>query len=192
MPSWNEIKSSIYGAWRIALLDPGALRHFNVSIEGFWQSFIAIPIAFAITRPKYLLGGDADQGDEIERLSTDGDFIVTLIFGLIGWIVFVVVMVWITKLLNLTATYVQYIIVWNWGSVVSTAFMLPVSILAHLRDPADGMTYVLTIVFSFVLLYYSFRVARVGLGCAAAVAIGITAFELVLNLLIYKFSVFIA
>ena len=46
MPSLQEITASIYGAWRLALLDRSGMNWFNHSIEGFWRSFfVALLIA---------------------------------------------------------------------------------------------------------------------------------------------------
>ncbi len=182
-----EIRSSIHGAWRIALTDPNALRYFNLSADGFWRSFIAVPIAFAVTLPKYLLRDEVPAADALAEPSAP----VMLLFGLIGWLLYVVVMIWITRLLNLAATYAQYIIVWNWASVIGTLFMLPISLFPHDPASAGGLGAVLPLMFYFALLYYGFRVARVGLACTVPIALGIMVFELVLNLFIYKAALFI-
>ena len=44
MPDHDSVIRSIYGAWRLALLDPSGLNWFDVSIEGFWRSFFAAAI----------------------------------------------------------------------------------------------------------------------------------------------------
>ena len=40
----SEATRSIHGAWRIALMDRNALSYFNVTIDGFWRSFVALGV----------------------------------------------------------------------------------------------------------------------------------------------------
>ena len=51
MSVWPEINSSIYGAWRLARRDPGGMNYMNLSVDGFWRSFIAI----GLSAPAYIL-----------------------------------------------------------------------------------------------------------------------------------------
>lgn len=37
-----DIRSGIAGALALLRDDPGAMRHFDLSFEGFWKSFLAI------------------------------------------------------------------------------------------------------------------------------------------------------
>ena len=41
VPLRTEIFHSLYGAFRLLLLDQGGMRWFNVSITGFYRSFLA-------------------------------------------------------------------------------------------------------------------------------------------------------
>ena len=41
IPSAVEIAYGLYGAWRLARLDPAGMGFFDQSIEGFWKSFFA-------------------------------------------------------------------------------------------------------------------------------------------------------
>lgn len=38
-PASGEVASSLYGAFRLARFDPSGLNYFNISLNGFWNSF---------------------------------------------------------------------------------------------------------------------------------------------------------
>ena len=83
-PPREEIVSSLEGAWGLARRDPAALQRFNLSVDGFWNSFYAA----VICAPGYLLlvaqqyvqrGSEAGAGTII--------IVETLAYA-IGWLVF--------------------------------------------------------------------------------------------------------
>ena len=41
MPSLVEVVQALYGTWRFARLDRGAMRYFDLSHRGVWRSFWA-------------------------------------------------------------------------------------------------------------------------------------------------------
>lgn len=41
MPKFSEIATALYGAYRLARLDPQGMQYFDLSIGGFWRSFFA-------------------------------------------------------------------------------------------------------------------------------------------------------
>ena len=51
MPTRTEIGRSLYGAWRLLLLDPTGVQWFELSIAGFWRSFFAA----ALIAPVYVI-----------------------------------------------------------------------------------------------------------------------------------------
>ncbi len=44
MPSLGEVAAALFGAWRLMRFDKGGMAWFDVSIAGFWRSFLAAEI----------------------------------------------------------------------------------------------------------------------------------------------------
>ena len=53
----EEIVRSLTGAWELFLDRPGAMRHFDVSVDGFWRSFAAVLLVV----PSYAFAVLADR-----------------------------------------------------------------------------------------------------------------------------------
>ncbi|MDP6706608.1 MAG: hypothetical protein QF893_09720 [Alphaproteobacteria bacterium] len=184
MPNGQEIVSSIYGAWRILRFDPGALTHFNQTVEGFWRSFFAA----LLVAPAYLVSSlvrffslPAEDTAEVDPLA----FLTLRLLGFaLAWIAFPVAMIWLTRLLQFGQRYVVYIIVWNWSSVVAMAIMLPLVILLSLGVFPEGIAGGIMIFAFGCVLFYAYLVARVGLECGTGTAIAIVVFEVVLDHLV--------
>ena len=79
MIDWNTARIRLTGAWRLARLDPGGLRYFEATPEGFWQSFQAAIIAAPIYALLVLLRVD-------EHPLSDDMFRALLIEG-IGYVI---------------------------------------------------------------------------------------------------------
>ncbi|MDP6564246.1 MAG: hypothetical protein QF578_05420 [Alphaproteobacteria bacterium] len=120
----QEMFRSVYGAWRIACFDPAAMSHFNLSIDGFWRSFAAMGVVV----PFYLIFilltfGEGPAPEPLPAL--EWYVVVKLLAFTLSWLAFPLVMVPVSRLLDLTSTYVSYIIAWNWSSVLEMAVVLP-------------------------------------------------------------------
>jgi len=183
MPFSEELRSSIFGAWRIAHLDADAMRHFNLSIDGFWRSFAAAPL----TAPAFLLIAAltrAAPGDEAMAEPLGGYLLGRLLLFVVAWVAFPVVMIPVARLLNLSQTYVPFIIAWNWSQVLVVVVFLVASLLfASGLLPVGAAT--LVFMFAYVsVLFYQYLVTRLALDCPPLMAVGVVALDLVLSLLI--------
>lgn len=178
MPLGLEITRSIRGALRIALLDPDAPAWFNLSVEGFWRSFLA-PVLLA---PFYLALILNDAGEAAEGVDPGAATFARIAAYVAGWAAFPLVMIPIARLLQLGGAYVPYIIMWNWSSVPQSAIMLPASAaFESLGERAGGMIVMFATV---TVLFYGYLVARAGLRCPPLTAAGVVTLDLVLSLLV--------
>jgi hypothetical protein len=173
-----EIVRSVRGAVRIAVLDPDAPSWFNLTIEGFWRSFLA-PVLLA---PFYLALIMRDAGGGEEAPEAGGGLFVRLAAFVVGWIAFPLAMIPIARLLGLSGAYVGYIIMWNWSAVPQAAVMLPA--LAALDVLAQRPAGLLFMSATLAVLFYGYLVARAGLRCAPITAAGVVVLDLVLSLLV--------
>ena len=174
-----EIVRSIRGAVRIALLDPDAPAWFNLTIQGFWRSFLA-PILLA---PFYLaIILDESGGEAAEATDQGSSVFVRILAFAVGWIAFPLLMIPIARMLQLGGAYVSYIIMWNWSAVPQAAVMIPaIAGLDVLPQQTRGLLFMSATV---TVLFYGYLVARAGLRCAPFTAAGVVALDLVLSLLV--------
>jgi hypothetical protein len=185
----EEIVSSVYGAWRIARFDPAAMRYFNLSIEGFWRSFAAA----AIVAPFFLIGSVMtrpadDASANAAGLTSDGDIVgflfLRLVIYAVNWAAFPLLMIPLARILGLSATYVPYIIAWNWSNVLVNALWIPASIafgIGLLQTSGGSMVMMALFI---CIVFYGYLVTRAALGCAMPMAIGLVIFDTLLNVLI--------
>lgn len=178
MPSREEITRAIYGAYRLARLDQGGMNHFDLSIEGFWRSFFAavVVLPFYIVLIFGPLGGFAEStaGPELYLL-------VKLASYAIGWAIFPVAMIFLARLLSLSANYVPFIIAHNWSAVIQIAVLLPVFLLAPGDGPPEGAAALVLMLAIVAVLFYQWYIARVALGTSALTAAGVVVFDVVLT-----------
>ena len=66
IPSLRETLIGIYGAWRLARLERGAMSYFDASAEGFWKSFSAA----ALLLPGYITAPLARWWAELDTSHT--------------------------------------------------------------------------------------------------------------------------
>jgi hypothetical protein len=181
-----EVTKSIHGAWRIARMDPDALSFFDLTIDGFWRSFAAI----FVVAPFYIIFLILSFSHQPLMHVADGPqtaiewyIIVKSVTFAASWLIFPLVMVPVSRLLDLTETYVPYIIVWNWANVLEMAVILP-AVMLFLSSALPGQTGAITLMVAHIsMLFYGYLVARTGLKCKMVTGVGIVAFNFVLSLL---------
>ncbi len=180
MPSYRDIVYGIYGAWRLARLDAGAMRYFDRTQEGFWKSFFAAVIVapgYAIIVTYELVQGEIEAG--ALRLI----LVETLGYGL-SWIAFPVIVHQICETIGKRETYIGYIVAFNWSQAIQMAVFLPVIGLIALGVLPGDSGSVLHWIVLILILSYEWFVTRTALGVTAAGAVGFVVLDLVINLII--------
>ena len=181
-----EITKSINGAWRIARMDQNALNYFNMSIEGFWRSFLAVLIVVPLYVVFLVLNLGQLSGMELPTGSATSKELyvaIKLAAHILGWLAFPVVMIPISRLMDLSQSYVPYIIVWNWSNVLVMAVILPAVLLFPPSAQSDQSAKLILIAAQITVLFYGYLVARAGLQCKILTAIGVVMLDLLLGLL---------
>jgi hypothetical protein len=180
MPIGAEIVRSIVGAVRIALLDPDASRWFNLTLQGFWRSFLA-PVLLA---PFFLLIVLLDAGRAAEDEAAGTMAVLRVVSYGFGVVAFPLLMVPMARLLRLSDTYVGYIIMWNWSALPQNAIMMPVTTLVAFGLVADKSAAMFSMAAVLTVLFYGYLVARAGLRCPPLTAVGVVLLDFVLSLVI--------
>ena len=180
MPSAQEISASIYGAWRLALIDRSGMNWFNHSIEGFWRSFfVAFLIAplFALAVAFQLMGStvEFDIGDAVASKLTS---------YVLEWVLFPFIVLLVCRLMALTDYYVSYIIAFNWSHIIPAILVLPIVLPAALGMFPRGFAETALFGVTFAVFAYRWFIARVALGADGLTAAALVVLEVQLALLI--------
>jgi hypothetical protein len=162
------------------------MRHFNVSVTGFWRSFSAI----ALVAPIYALSALAERQvaltDALHAAQfDDGLFSLNKILALgIDWITLPLLLALIAGRIGIAGTYPAFIIARNWGSVLAT---IPFGIVGVLfvsgvidAEAAD----ILSLGMLFIVLRYNYLIARRALEVSIGFAVVLVVADFALSMLI--------
>lgn len=191
LPSGQELRFSLKGAWLLLFNRPEGMGYFDLSINGFWRSFgVAVFLlpAFFITSVAEWQLIISETGLLAEDLPASAYwFAQTLNFG-IDWLAFPFLFALLAGPLGYSRSYVPFIITRNWASLIAT---LPYALAALLyvvgMIPA-GIMVLFSLAGLMVVGWYHFRIARIALGATVSAATGIVILDFVLSLLISEIS----
>jgi len=165
----REVAYGLFGAYRLAHLDPTGLQYFNATVEGFWRSFLAA----LIVAPGYiiLIGLELGQLPEATSLDWGGIALVQAIAYVVNWTAFPLAMYYLTGRIGRQDAYVGYIVAYNWASVLQMAVMLPaVALQAMLPEGVGGLIVLPVVAITAAYQWFIARTAlRIGGGAAAGV-----------------------
>lgn len=187
MPDLAYLTRSVYGAWRLARMDPAGMSLFELSIPGFWRSFYAAAVVVPFYLALVLLRFDQehDLGAVFELLPFVA---VKLIAYAVAWAAFPLVMLALVRLLSLDAFYIPYIIAYNWAAVIQIAVFLPAALIEASGLLPEALGAIVMMVATAAILFYQWFVARVALQTTVLTAAGLVVLDLLLGILI-DFSV---
>lgn len=184
----DEIVRSLTGAWSLFLDRSDAMRHFDVSADGFWRSFYVIVLIL----PAYALIALSEQGrilaDPVLAAGFDSNAFVinkslTLVFN---WIMLPVVLALAAPPLGVSRSYAAFIVARNWGTFISVslfALMDVLFLLGILGERVAGYMFLLTFV---VVIRYDYLIARRALGVDIPFAIGVVVGDFAISLAIFS------
>lgn len=175
MVSSREAANSLFGAWRLARLDPRGLSLFNTTEAGFWHSFYAAIICV----PGYVMMVMLDYADTPLPVSDERLTAVHTIAYVISWTAFPLAMSWGARLLDREQFYVRYIVAHNWANVLEMALFLPATVFA-----ATGLSWftILPALAAFVIFAYQWYVARTALMISGAQAMAVIGLDLLIDI----------
>lgn len=172
-----EVARGLYGAWRLARLDPNGIDLFGDTAEAFWRSFYAMLIAapgFVILVALRLSGLELTSGPVHIVL-------VEAISYVVGWFAFPFVMLYVVDQIDRRERFFRYIAAYNWAVVLQIALLLAVNfIVLGFAMPAMAAGYLGFATTVAVLVYWWF-IARVGLGIGGGAAAAIASLDLGLS-----------
>lgn len=180
MPLIQEITSSIYGAWRLVLHDADGMRWLNLTVEGFWRSFlpavIILPFAVLLAQVPPI------EGQPVLEVS------LPMFLGLhvVEWIGRALILLALCAVLGLTHRFVALIIAWNWADLLIFGFYAVALILRFVAEPISNLAMVVVVVATFAINYF---IARTTLDVAPLPAFGIVSVIFLANLLLLRSAI---
>jgi hypothetical protein len=179
MPDRQEVMSSLYGAFRLALFDENGVNHFNISVEGFWRSFFAAVILL----PFYALMVWNTLITAQGELSMWAILVNLLVYGL-SWILFPIVAFFATDLLNLGHRFTALVVAVNWSSVLIVgAFAVSIGLAALLQN---GLADLILIAATAGLVVYHWFVIKTALATTTPIALAFVLFNFLLGAMLQQ------
>jgi hypothetical protein len=175
--SLREVSNGMYGAWRLARLDAGAMAWFDRSAHGVWRSFWAMAISY----PGFLVlltlrpMPTPDQAWAVPSLRL---VLVESIGYVIAWVAFLLIAIEFCRWIRRERECLDFIIAYNWSQVLQTGLWLAVALLASPLAPVPAA--VVHLAAWAALIGYEWFIARVALGAGALVATAVVLLDLVL------------
>jgi hypothetical protein len=177
----REISLGLFGAWRLAHLDPRGMDYFDRTIDGFWRSFWAA----AVMAPAYALIVGLRL---IERPTTSGSLriaAIEIIGYAIGWTAFPLAAWYLLQALGKQDRYLGYIVAYNWANVLQICIYLPITALNASGGMPEAVMSILALAATVAVLYYQYFIARTALQVDMPVAAGIVFMDLLLGIVLH-------
>lgn len=177
MADLGEIIRALYGSWRFARRDPGALSFFDTSVAGAWRSFTAA----ALFAPFNFLFVGLVMG----RLATPVDptryWTVEVIAYAISWVAFPVAAAIVLDQLDRRDRFPAFLCVYNWATLTLNMVFVILNLLIVVGwMPTDIGSFVWLFAY-LAALYYLWFVTRVAADVPGLAAAGMVALDQALN-----------
>lgn len=175
----DEVAAAFAGSMALLRGDAAAMGHFDVSIAGFWRSFLVA----VVLAPTLLVDLAVDSRLASEANLADAGAPARLLTYAGGFVVFPAALALLAGPLGLARSYVPFIIARNWTSLVGIIPTLAAA-LAYLVG-LYGREALAFANFAALLfnLFYAYRVARIAAAVPPGQASGLVALDFVLMLI---------
>ncbi|MGO4525514.1 hypothetical protein AB4097_11700 [Microvirga sp. 2MCAF35] len=179
----DEVNRSFRGTLDLLNSRSEGLKSFDMSERGFWRSFTAI----WLTLPAYVVSL-AFERLRLGILQPDrpllDSFWIDLVVALghvAGFIALPVAMIGIARWFRLEKTYVPFVIVTNWISVVGMLVLSVPAMLMLLGWAPPGLASLFALAFAIIIVRLQWFATKETLKIASLPALGIVVLGIVLN-----------
>ncbi|CAG1009627.1 MAG: transporter [Rhizobiaceae bacterium] len=182
MAGMSEIQRSLVGAWRLMTGRADGLRLLDISADGFWNSFFAIPVALPALAVGWLMtanGIAADGGGG--RLSTLASLAIV---DLSVWIAPLVVFVAVAPQFGLSDRVAHLVVAYNWGEALMNWLALPVALFLLVFDVGQQTSDALMLFLFILLTVLGWRLVTTAIGRGAGVGSAVFAGLFVVSLVV--------
>ena len=180
MPSWGEVAQALYGTWRLARLDRGAMRYFDLSHRGTWHSFWAAAFCYPLFLALLGLRLDAQS---ITQSGLFHIFLVQSIGYVIAWTAFPLLIFGFCRRLNREEQGFDFITAYNWSQLIQTALLLLVALVPDRLLPSRAAGDI-DLLADLAVLAYEWFIALVAIGAGGFVAAAVVFLDVALGTLL--------
>ena len=156
-------------------LRAASIERFDLSVEGFWKSFFAA----VLTLPAYILMLWIDSARSEASARDGGDLVGAFIFYLMGWIIFPLISLVLTRFFDLGGRYVPLVVAHNWVSVWLTAIFVAALVASLVVPPPIDRSLLLMALVG--ALYVQWFVIKAALLTTGLVALGFVTLNVIVE-----------
>jgi hypothetical protein len=158
--------------------DMAALSDMDISADGFWRSFEAIPAALPALIFAWV--AEARQIRAEGSLDSVGSLIARMaMLEIVFWLLPILVLAVVLRQLKLGHRFSHLIIARNWLAVLTSYIFVavPLAEMAINGGGASGAAFLLTLLAIVLALWFSVRITRVALSVQTVTAVAFVAVE---------------
>lgn len=181
MAGTSEIQRNLAGAWRLMTGRADGLRLLDLSADGFWDSFMAIPVALPALAIGWLMSANGLADPGTGRLSI---VLKLAVVDLAVWIAPLVVFVVAVPQLGLADRVSQFVVAYNWGEALLSWLALPVVLVVMSFDLDQQINDAVMLLLFIVLTVFGWRLVVTALGKGMGVGSGVYAGLFVVSLVV--------
>lgn len=168
----NYLKKSLTGAVKLAQFDKSGMDYFDVSADGFWNSFWAIAVAAPIVLIPLYTGHLA-----AEDAGLQSTLWLRVVLYLIELPLTAVLMIFYTRYLGISANYATMIIANNWCSVIAYIFQVLMNVGLSFGQTQSAFASAAWVAIMVYLFAYQWFLIKVSLKVGGWMAFGTTLFQ---------------
>ncbi|QQP88676.1 hypothetical protein IGS68_22055 [Skermanella sp. TT6] len=176
----REAVYSIFGAYRLALLDKTGLSYLDRTPEGALRSFYAALIVL----PAYAVLVALRLWDVLPQVSLLRFITVEGLAYVISWSAFPLAMFHISGLLDRSSRYFDFLSAYNWSSVIQMGVYLPVVAVSDSGLVPGSLGEGMVLIVTLLVLIYQWFIARTTLDISGGAAAGVVLLDMVLAVFI--------
>lgn len=181
MAGMDDIQRNLTGAWRLMTGRADGLRLLDLSADGFWNSFFAIPVALPALAVGWLMAANGIAADGGGRLSV---LAALAIVDLSVWIVPLIVFVAVAPQFGLSGRVAPLVIAYNWGEALMSWLALPIVLFLLVFDVGQQTADALMLFLFILLTVLGWRLVVTAIGRGAGVGSAVFAGLFVVSLVV--------
>ena len=161
-----------------------AVEYFDFSAEGYWKSFLAVFFAlFSLLFSMVIF----DEGKGVFTALNNAK----IAFYILSLPLFALVMVYFTRWLKIDQYYSPMIIIYNWYWGLKSIVLIFVQIIMIKSLSIEAIGSILTVFSVYLNIYLLWYLLRNSLKISALLAVGVTLFAFVLNMVFFMGSLYL-
>lgn len=170
MPPSDEIQRNIVAAWRIMMGRYELVRAYDVSADGFWNSFFAIVLCLPVLLTNWVPLAN-EMASPVSSFGERLSIVLRLaIVDLATWVLPLAVLALLAGLIDVRDRFVHYVVVTNWGSVILVWMLLPANLVRLVWPGEVELVMLLSLVIFLATLVLLWRLTNAAIDKGPMVA----------------------